>query len=671
MKQLIIFGFLVCGLTAQTQINGSGQIKSPDFSNQPFSRPWPVGSTLPPACRTGEAFFLSNLEIGFKLYLCTNPNFWQDLSPVSGGGGGSVAQLADLLDFQVERLSATQLRLGQSCSIAKPCRARIGSKLIELTAPATLSISGNSGSGELYIWLDESGVRAGHNTVSTVECGSGCQANSGIVEFPLNSIPLAVIPFTSNSFATLTPAMDRRAYLTTARLEAGASGNVRLLNQSASGGLQVDLSPALDFGGSTSTKVTKRGTLAERPSTCTVGELYYQTDTAVGLFHCPAANQWQALASGLSAVEVQADGATIGSRGRLNFTAGTGATLSCSDDGANGRVSCGYSIDSSSLNTTYVRLGSSNTYTAGSLQDFGAAALRIPSSAAAAPTEPGQVAFDTNSSEFRLGRGSDSQTLALQNIGVQALTISRDNDSTTGTQAGHLALLTASGTVRTPDAGATGGVIGITLSGAGTSGTALIATTGVALCSADNTAVAGNFVTIGTTTAGRCADAGSSYPASGQIIGRWLSSANAGVWAPVLLFGTGHQVPRSRSLLVIGANSATVPASSTRFISPSANTFDATHDNQTLVMPTAGTALRVSYRTNTAQPASGALACTLRINNADSTLGFSLAAGQAAQTGSVSGSASWVAGDLLNVRCVNSATAASAAFTSIVFEVLL
>lgn len=671
MKQIIVLGFLVCGLTAQTRINGTGQIKSPDFSNQTFARPWPVGTSLPPACRTGEAFFLSNLQVGFKLYLCTNPNFWQDVSNAPSGGSGSVSQLADLSDFQVERTSATQLRVGQSCSIAKPCRARIGSRLIELTEAATLSLSGNTGSGDLYLWLDEGGLRAGHNTVATVQCTTGCQANSGITEFPLFSIPLAVVPFTSNSFATLTAAMDRRAYLATARLEAGISGNLRLLNQSSSGGVQVDLSPALDFGGSTSTKVTKRGTLAERPSTCTVGELYYQTDTTVGLFHCPATNQWQALASGLSAVEVQADGATIGNRGRLNFTAGAGATLSCSDDGANGRVSCGYSIDSSSLNTTYVRLGSNNTYMAGSLQDFGAATLRIPSGAAAAPTEAAQVAFDTNSSEYRVGRGSDTQTLALQNIGVQALTISRNNDSSTGTQAGHLAWLTASGTVRTPDLAASGGVIGITLSGAGTSGTAQIATTGVAFCSADNTAVAGNFVTIGTTTAGRCADAGASYPASRQVIGRWLASANTGVWAPVLLFGTGHEIPRSRSLLVIGANSATVPASSTRFISPSANVFDATHANQTLVMPTAGTALRVSYRTNTAQPASGALACTLRINNADSTLGFNVAAGQAAQTGSVSGSASWVAGDLLNVRCVNSATAASAAFTSIVFEVLL
>jgi hypothetical protein len=671
MKKFILIGFLACSLTAQTRINGTGQIKFPDFSDQIFARPWPVGSNLPPACRSGEAFFLSNIEVGFKLYLCTNPNFWQDVMNAPSGGSGSVSQLADLSDFQVERISGTQLRVGQACSIAKPCRARIGSKLIELTEAATLSLSGNTGSGDLYIWLDEGGLRAGHNTVATIQCSTGCQANSGIAEFPLFSIPLAVVPFSSNTFATLTTAMDRRAYLVTPSLVAGASGNLRLLNQSSSGGVQVDLSPALDFGGSTSTKVTKRGTLAERPSTCSVGELYYQTDNTAGLFHCPTANQWQALSSGPSAIELQADGATVGSRSRLNLTAGAGATLSCSDDGANGRVSCGYSIDSSSLNTTYVRLGSNNTYAAGSLQDFGAASLRIPSGAAAAPTEAAQVAFDTNSSEFRVGRGSDSQTLALQNIGVQALTISRNNDSNTGTQAGHLAWLTPSGTVRTPDLGASGGVIGITLSGAGTSGTAQIATTGVAFCLADNTAVAGNFVTIGATTAGRCADAGASYPASGQVIGRWLSSANTGAFAPVLLFGTGHQIARSRSLLVIGANSATVPASSTSFISPSANVFDATHDNQTLVMPTAGTAVRMSYRTNTAQPASGELACTLRINNVDSTLGFTVTAGQAAHTASVSGSTSWAAGDLLNVRCVNNATAASAAFTSIVFEVLL
>lgn len=74
-----------------------------------------------------------------------------------------------------------------------------------------------------------------------------------------------------------------------------------------------------------------------------------------------------------------------------------------------------------------------------------------------------------------------------------------------------------------------GAVIGITVAGAGTTGSATIQQFGPASCVFDGATTAGDFVTVSTATAGNCHDAGSAQPADGsQIVGRVLSTNGAG-----------------------------------------------------------------------------------------------------------------------------------------------
>jgi hypothetical protein len=104
------------------------------------------------------------------------------------------------------------------------------------------------------------------------------------------------------------------------------------------------------------------------------------------------------------------------------------------------------------------------------------------------------------------------------------------NASSTGTTVNTLTKLTgAPSTAVITATSDTGGAIGITTAGAGSSGTATITTAGKISCIFDGATTAGDYVQISSTTAGNCHDTGSgSYPSTGQVLGRVLSTNGSG-----------------------------------------------------------------------------------------------------------------------------------------------
>ena len=110
------------------------------------------------------------------------------------------------------------------------------------------------------------------------------------------------------------------------------------------------------------------------------------------------------------------------------------------------------------------------------------------------------------------------------------------NQASSGTVLNKLAKLTGSpATAVTATAADTNGVLGVVVDGAGTTGSAQIARDGQAACAFDGSTTAGDYVQISATIAGDCHDAGASYPGSGQVVGRVLSSnAGAGIYAMVI-----------------------------------------------------------------------------------------------------------------------------------------
>lgn len=104
-------------------------------------------------------------------------------------------------------------------------------------------------------------------------------------------------------------------------------------------------------------------------------------------------------------------------------------------------------------------------------------------------------------------------------------TIQIPNASVTGTTVNKLAKLTGSpSTVVITATTDTGGIKGIVVSGAGVTGLAAIAINGQASLAFDGATTAGDYVQNSPTTAGDGHDAGASCPASGQVLGRVLST---------------------------------------------------------------------------------------------------------------------------------------------------
>jgi len=108
-------------------------------------------------------------------------------------------------------------------------------------------------------------------------------------------------------------------------------------------------------------------------------------------------------------------------------------------------------------------------------------------------------------------------------------------DGSVATVLNTLAKLDASGNATKALVSDTDGIVGIVVGGAGTTGTtAQIAIDGQATCLFDGTAVVGHFVTISSTTAGDCHDAGATRSTTSQTIGRVLTGGTTATVALAL-----------------------------------------------------------------------------------------------------------------------------------------
>ena len=123
-------------------------------------------------------------------------------------------------------------------------------------------------------------------------------------------------------------------------------------------------------------------------------------------------------------------------------------------------------------------------------------------------------------------------TMGVSGCTIPSGTITIANAGSTGTTVNTLTKLTgAPSTAVIAATTDTGGIIGITTSGAGTTGSATIQLSGSASCVFDGATTAGDYVQISSTTAGNCHDTGlaqPSYPLTGQVIGIVLSTNGAG-----------------------------------------------------------------------------------------------------------------------------------------------
>jgi hypothetical protein len=131
-----------------------------------------------------------------------------------------------------------------------------------------------------------------------------------------------------------------------------------------------------------------------------------------------------------------------------------------------------------------------------------------------------------------IGTTSPAQALTVAgNINVTSYSFVTEiaNSGSTGTTQYKLAKLSSSGQALIAATTDTDNVVGVVIAGAGTTGNAQVATDGgQASCVFDGATTAGDYVTLSSSTAGDCHDAGASRPASSQSIGRVLTTNASG-----------------------------------------------------------------------------------------------------------------------------------------------
>jgi hypothetical protein len=118
------------------------------------------------------------------------------------------------------------------------------------------------------------------------------------------------------------------------------------------------------------------------------------------------------------------------------------------------------------------------------------------------------------------------------------------NASSTGTTLYTLTKLTgAPSTAVVAATSDTGGVVGVVIAGAGTTGNATIQTSGLVNCVFSGGTTAGHYVQISSGTGGDCLDSGASYPTTGQVIGRVLSTNGSAGTYQIDLFPAEIKAP--------------------------------------------------------------------------------------------------------------------------------
>jgi hypothetical protein len=170
---------------------------------------------------------------------------------------------SQLLDFAASlNLAGNILTIGAGCSTATPCNVRFGNAVYGLTLPATAAL-GSGASGTAFIYLSSDGsVNVGSNM--TIAC-SGCNAVSGVVSYPVNTIPLYTWTATNGIWAGA--GTDKRAMLSTKIL--GASTGLTTVDSGGQTTIGIDTaviptyiaaSGSLNFGtinnGACSTEMT-------------------------------------------------------------------------------------------------------------------------------------------------------------------------------------------------------------------------------------------------------------------------------------------------------------------------------------------------------------------------------------------------------------------------------
>ncbi len=272
----------------QTLVDAGNQAKNINFSQAAFTRPIKVGASLPATCTLGDLFFKSNTALGSNLFGCAPANTWSPLGSAGSGGAG--------ISFAFDNGTANNYLV----SVPGITSYTDGLQILVVPANSNTTVSSIAVSGLAPVAIK---TPQGFDTVTPGTIRLGDPAN--------------LVYSASNGYFVLT----NPAVLTQQAVAAGAG----LLTDFTQNPPVVSPDPAA-FCTRTQTCAPTGGldltnapflilpNLAANPSTCSVGQLYYNTSTNTE-HECNATNAWVDLGLGGGSGGGSGSTGTIGATG--------------------------------------------------------------------------------------------------------------------------------------------------------------------------------------------------------------------------------------------------------------------------------------------------------------------------------------------------------------------
>jgi hypothetical protein len=529
----LVAALLTWSANSQTLVDLRTQSKSVDFSGANSTKPLKSGAVLPATCSIGEMFFKTNAPAGSNLYACTALNAWTLQS-------GATTLAGDVTGAAAANV-VTQLQ-GRSVSSSAPAN---GQALVWNSAPGNW-IPQVVGLGIATAGTTQ-GTRPTLNFVSGAGITQSCADNAG------------------SNRVDCTPAADTALLLTRATDQAAtdilctpAGGSTTVytcnvtpaLTSQAANGSHWIFTPDVNCGANPTLNINARGAVNLRKlsggalvnlaaNDCIAGTPYVVTKAASGfVLDTMTGGTGTVTSTGLSMpAEFSVSNSPVTTSGTLTVTkVNQNANLVYSGPSSGGGAAPTF------RSLTGSDLPSPNSSTLGGVQSYAGVLHQwisaISTSGVPASTQPAAADLSNGTSGSGTVVLSTTPTLTNPSLGgaSSAITWSIAHAGATGTSNNLLAKLTGAPSTAVKAATSdTSGILGVVVSGGGTSGSAQIAREGTALCTFDGGTTAGDYVQISSTVAGDCHDAGASLPTGGQVLGRVLSTnASAGTYSVAL-----------------------------------------------------------------------------------------------------------------------------------------
>jgi hypothetical protein len=321
----------------------------------------------------------------------------------------------------------------------------------------------------------------------------------------------------------------------------------------------------VDFSQASSTRPARTGT--SLPATCAAGELFYKTNASAGenLFGCTATNIWTelggtanvilvpriSLSNGVLSVGANCAGSPcfvrfgssvyqFSSTATASQLTGTGTSSTIyvyiRSNGSRYIGINGIGVASATVSNMNVESGivgfPGDVFPLGTCQASGGAFVSCseylvggrdiltPADSTiiiTSNTGTGRQSVSVNPAAFVTTAGNNNLP-GLNQINYTSLSLKLLNDSSTGTMANRVVMLT-NGSVKTAPAGTENGILGICNGNCGTAGFARIITRGTATCAFDGATTGGDFVVLSRQLDGYCTSAGAVRPLTGPVLG--------------------------------------------------------------------------------------------------------------------------------------------------------